>query len=330
MFLINCQDTDSLNNAETDHNNVIQLEDSFNDRAASAYVSEGDAHASDSRNSEDHVTIVSEETEKIPDNDCQLHCYSNCEYGRVYDRNMVQCSTCMGWIHAVCSDAGEEARAIWNCSKCRTLPETVEDLKQQIIEVHSLLSDMIQKQGELYTNLGDILTKNHKLQMEVKELKKQNHDLRINQYNRLEASSSSSESDLSSNEDEESEGRAVSKAQKARRYGTVRNHINSSSNKPNKRVIHPNKPKEKPKITVLGGSMVRNSGPVISSVLKPTEYNSIVYSLSGLTIKEASKKAPSIFQEHADSDIAILQVGTSDFEKHSSVALVNQYEDLMW
>ena len=89
-------------------------------------------------------------------------------------------------------------------------------------------------------------------------------------------------------------------------------------------MIHPKKPKEKPKITVLGGSMVRNSGPVISSVLKPTEYNSIVYSLSGLTIKEASKKAPSIFQEHTDSDIPILQVGTSDLEKHSSVALVNQ------
>ena len=77
---------------------------------------------------------------------------------------MVQCSTCMGWIHAICSDVGEEARAIWNCSKCRTLPETVEDLKQQIFEVRSLLSDIIQKQGELYRNLGDILSKNHKLQ----------------------------------------------------------------------------------------------------------------------------------------------------------------------
>ena len=40
--------------------------------------------------------------------DYNIYCYSSCEKGRKYDREMIQCTTCMRWYHTECSDAGSK------------------------------------------------------------------------------------------------------------------------------------------------------------------------------------------------------------------------------
>ena len=80
--------------------------------------------------SDDDIVVLDTQPERditIPDdNDSNLHvnfnlyCYSTCLFGRKHDREMIQCSTCMQWFHAECSDAVAES-VIWNCNKCRNM-----------------------------------------------------------------------------------------------------------------------------------------------------------------------------------------------------------------
>ena len=74
--------------------------------------------------------------------DTELYCYSTCSFGRISDRRMIQCSTCMKNFHAECSDAEAET-VIWNCNKCRNVSDSIDSLKQQISEVHEILSTMV-------------------------------------------------------------------------------------------------------------------------------------------------------------------------------------------
>ena len=126
----------------------------------------------------------------------------------MHDRAMIQCSICMKSFHAVCTDVASKA-AFWYCNNCRILPETVDTLRQQIIEVHDILSNMVQKYTELFQNITELSLTNSQLKNEVKTLKKQNHQLRVHQYNRMTASDSSSSSDSSSCS--KNEGNAVSR-----------------------------------------------------------------------------------------------------------------------
>ena len=61
-------------------------------------------------------------------------------------------------------------------------------------------------------------------------------------------------------------------------------------------------PSYKKKLTVLGSSMVRDIGSIISS--GPLKYNTFVYSLSGLRIKEAIEQSQTVFADHCDGDTA--------------------------
>ena len=66
-----------------------------------------------------------------------------------------------------------------------------------------------------------------------------------------------------------------------------------------------NSPLVKKKFTVLGGSMVRDIGSIISSGLP--KLNTFVYSISGLRIQEAIEQSKTVFADHCDGDIAVLQ-----------------------
>ena len=93
-----------------------------------------------------------------------------------------------------------------------------------------------------------------------------------------------------------------------------------SSNRP---IPAPRKHK-KPKITMLGSSMVRNTGPMLSS--KFTNKNTMVYSVSGLSIDGATQMVSTTFSDFQNSDVGVLQVGTNDLESNSSEKL-SQIDD---
>ena len=159
----------------------------------------------ESLNNQDHLfddDIIVLDSQNVTNDtqDFNLYCYSNCQLGRKYHNEMIQCATCMSMFHSECSDA-VSGKIIWNCNKCRNVSNDIDCLKNQITELHDILSVMVQKQKDFYSNICDLSFANNQLKQEVKLLKKQNHQLRIKQYNRLSSDTSSSGSESSSDDD---------------------------------------------------------------------------------------------------------------------------------
>ena len=210
---------------------------------------------------------------------------------------------------------------------------------------------MIQKQTDLHTNMCDLLLANYQLKLEIKHLKKQNHQLRIHHYNRLSANTSSSDSDSSSSEDETDVRRSIPlnkhnvnnnqfdtctsfpSLSSDNEYSITGSSSRSQKFKPSSKTREPpiksTSPltSNKPKLTVLGNSMVRNTGPIISDSYK--EADSTVYSISGLSIDKASQMAKNIFSNHSENDVAVLQVGTCDVENENIANLITKYDKLI-
>ena len=98
-----------------------------------------------------------------------------------------------------CSDAESNIANIWNCNKCRQLPNKVEELASSIYELHNLLSHLTEKQNDMNHYVSYIL-EIKKLENEVKLLKSENLKLRLRNYNRFSNTSSSSKDSSSCDE----------------------------------------------------------------------------------------------------------------------------------
>ena len=66
----------------------------------------------------------------------------------------------------------------------------------------------------------------------------------------------------------------------------------------------------KSRITVIGNSMARDTGTVLSKELN--EVNSCVLSKSGLRVKESVETVPKIVEGYSKTDTVVLQLGTVD------------------
>ena len=84
---------------------------------------------------------------------------------------------------------------------------------------------------------------------------------------------------------------------------------------------------KKPKVTVLGTSMVRGSGPELAKCLGTK--NTMVYSISGLSLESAAAKSNDIFKDHRQGDVAAIQIGTADLLTHNVSQLESKYSDLL-
>ena len=295
----------------------IQIESTGNE-------SNEDAHNGPNENQ------ANKESGIVNDGDTVLYCYPDCTQGRLYDRQLIQCSSCMSWLHTDCTDAGSEPPAIWICKKCRCMPDTVNGLKDQLSEIHDVLSAMLNTQTEMQATICEIIAKNCKLESNIKILKQQNQELRMRCYNRFNSSSSDSSDSSGSNYpcDSDSEtgdpiklADVPSYTQKSRRKKLRKTKKDMQQSETKLKSFR------QPKVTVLGGSMVRNIGSIISSNMKSCE--SCVYSTSGLTINDASEQAKTIFDDHKKGDVTILQVGTSDLQNKTEQELVENYNALI-
>ena len=285
-----------------------------------------------SQNGEGVITVDSQsnlsETSSINNDIHSLYCYSSCVNGRRHGPEMIQCSLCMNLIHVKCSDAKNQSIQIWKCTKCRNLPDTVEELKQQLVEVHELLSDMIEKQSDFYKCMYDITTTNNKLKQEVKQLKKENYQLRLRKYKKLSNNSSDSSSDSSSGDESEMDTTVHQiSPNKSQIYDTTKVSLPSEKVKRGTLGEANNKQTPKPKVTLLGGSMVRNTGPILAEGMK--QEDSTVYSVSGLSIEKAAEMSQDIFTGHSAQDTVLLQVGTCDVINSSTDQLVSKYTELI-
>ena len=80
------------------------------------------------------------------------------KFGRNYDREMSQCFLCMLWFHTECTDS-INIQSIWACNNCRCLPQTVVSLKQQLFELHNIMSNILNNQNEFYSNICQVSLK---------------------------------------------------------------------------------------------------------------------------------------------------------------------------
>ena len=101
--------------------------------------------------------------------DSAFYCYSDCQYDRRFDCEVIQCSMCMRWLHKTCTDAGQDG--IWMCKKGRCLPESMDEVKTQLKEVNELLSTMFKSQNDIINQLSEKTIENFALQKEIKQLK---------------------------------------------------------------------------------------------------------------------------------------------------------------
>ena len=83
----------------------------------------------------------------------------------------------------------------------------------------------------------------------------------------------------------------------------------------------------KPKLTIIGDSMVRSTGKQISTALPGTV--TFVYSISGLTVNNAKHVAPQLVKDHSNSDTVILNLGTNDVKFNDHLDIASDYSSLL-
>ena len=265
-----------------------------------------------------------------------LYCYSTCKAGRYYDRDMVQCSFCMAWFHTSCTDFTISG-TIWACNACRTIHVTVAELKDQLQELHQSVSIMQNAQHDHFTKMCELATENAKLQFENKKLKSQLYEYRLNTYNQLTSDSSSDDSFSDSDNEDQQQAQIVTRRPKQkdtkRKYGTQNTPPRNKKSttipaKPIPKHTPPiSKKQRKPKLTIIGDSMLRGSGNTLSSSVK--DYETCVLSTSGYTISRAASHVSSLAEDHHINDIIVLSVGTNDVENHNHEQLTEKYSRLI-
>ena len=79
---------------------------------------------------------------------------------------------------------------------------------------------------------------------------------------------------------------------------------------------HSSSKKRKPKLTMIGSSIVRNTGPIIAESLK--DYDTFVSSRSGLSLDNVRHDVENIAEDNKPEDTVVLQLGSVDVGKFNS------------
>ena len=107
----------------------------------------------------------------------------------------------------------------------------------------------------------------------------------------------------------------------------IKNAVNDVSYSENASFITEDNSVEKPKLTVFGDSMIRNTGEILTKNLP--NMDTIVLSHPGLKIHQATQQVEHIFQRHTKKDIIVLQVGSNDVPYEDTKAILNKYNHLI-
>ena len=267
------------------------------------------------------------------DQDTEIYCYHDCVLDRKNNQAMIQCSLCMKRFHEACSDI-ISLHTVWTCNQCRYLASNVSDLKEQVSELHESLSNLLSTQNDFYKTVCEISATNAKLVNENKLLKKQLYEYRIKSYNQLSSSDSSCsdsepESDFSQQKIVRKKKQVIQKkpANKSE-TNTVADAISSEPKfKKIKQKSQSNSVKSK--LTVIGDSIIRDTGKTLSTLTK--NYDTCVLSKSGYRIEDAASNMHNLVHDHQDTenDVVVLQIGTNDLQHHNQTQLAEKYNHLI-
>ena len=232
------------------------------------------------------------------------YCLPNCKHDG-YDKGeaMIRCCLCMRWVHPVscCKDTEEDASSVgqYACSICRTFSTCLSNIEKAVENIQCLNKDLIRLLEAKEQECSDLRKLLQEKDIPFLPVHNQNEDI-----HRSVPVSHVSPVD-------------------SHQTGPTRQ---KSRPKP---VPRPRKSlqESKPKLTLLGTSMARQSGPTIANIL--SNMDTCVYSISGLSLAEAANTATDVFRGHSQKDIAVLQVGTADLNELSVGQLTEGYDRLI-
>ena len=259
------------------------------------------------------VAEISEE-EKIlaTDNVESKMCVPECLYnGDKEHSKTVTCFLCMSLFHPDCCGGPDEMvhNGPFSCTICRQMGKKVIRLEQQIENMHTLNKDLIlllEKSHRENENLR-ILLQESMLKGGAYIVEKDTRDSigsgRETSNEGLQVDRSVA--DASDTDDESTDGKAESK---------------SSEPKLEKPIP---KPRRKPKLTLVGNSMVRNTGAPIKQ--NCATHDTCVLSESGLSLDKGTCILPNIVEGYSQRDTIMIHLGTTDIENVSNKDFTIQY-----
>ena len=227
----------------------------------------------------------------------------NCLYdGLQGNSTMTRCCQCMKWVHLKCCGDDEDIPGVYNCSLCRNMYLKLTNLEKQIDQLHEVNNNLVkllensQQECSSLRSLIEILI-NEKEKTPVKI-----GNTKLNSRSPLKTELRKATSQTSTKE-QEPKPRPVPAPRKTK----VKSTLGSS----------------KPNLTLIGDSMIRGTGKVLSANLN--EINSCVLSKSGLKLDQASKSIKNIVEDHKACDFLAIQLGTNDVDALSPVAVCSKY-----
>ena len=100
-------------------------------------------------------TKMGKKSKSLKDESNELYCYPACSLGRKYDQHMIQCCSCMQWIHHKCAHLDDTHNSvIWNCKKCRKTNITIDSLTSHVNEIKIQLTRLFDLNENLLGQLS--------------------------------------------------------------------------------------------------------------------------------------------------------------------------------
>ena len=284
------------------------------------------------------------------------HCVINCMFGgQEAEAEMLRCCLCMSWVHPVCCgdlDKDSSYVGVYTCSKCRTISD-------RVVSVEAKLDSMIDLNKSLIIMLNDSRTENAELKKLVTNLKNElsSEQNKQNPNDGIQSPRGAANKPRciqnSSDGKEEHKKWSVSPSKKitptklnplseeffpgdrVRIFPSEEGDITSFSLTglgDNSSTLLPSSAKKKnsketPSLTVIGNSIVRDCGPILSKELKSVKTS--VLSTSGYTVDDAIKNVPNEVTDLNAQDTLIFQLGSVDVQHSDPFVIASKYGDLV-
>ena len=265
--------------------------------------------------------------EKFLDVSCVPHCK---HHDKFHVSPTVKCCLCMKMMHIDCCNVSEnEAQGYWTCLQCRSLPQLVLSIQQQVSTILKLLSEMDSQQpyNKLQQSICDIsanLSPVEGLMENISSFQSSDHSTPIREGNQTGDSPSEYTSfksmidpsktitpNLSSTEISFYGDSSIKEAETTHKQQSWQQNDRSRMKSNNERPV---------KITVLGDSITKHikADSLADSLEAHVEKNSQVY-----TLDIASSLAPTI-----ESDIVLLHIGTNHLKRETADVTIKKIRKL--
>ena len=235
------------------------------------------------------------------------HCLENCKYNRQQrDFEMLRCCGCMTWVHPQCcgDDPVEESRyrGGYSCAECRQMGKRIHNIERQMKDMYQLNMDLmtrLEKSQEECASLREILhLMLHEQNSSVKHTHPNQEKLPITAHKNAQTPQLTAETPTNQ--------KPKPKTETIPKPSTIKE-----------------KPPKKPKVTLIGDSMVRGCGVTLAAEFK--DCDTCTLSKSGQNIARAGVTMPDIVNDHTERDTVVLQLGNNDLKNSTHEEIADRY-----